>query len=236
MGLPTTSFCSSAAIAAVNPYWPPSFLRTTQILALLNCGHTSFKITAEVTLIRYCLPELPMSICAIQVLLLVCIALEPKHPCLAANLRIGIYNGKMFLSDYSATVDPPLNFNSNEMVKWWKISPLASTFCITRIAEVGQFWPILAYFGPNVLRFFLGHFFPLGASASHFRGSISNARGTFQPKTHASSHSFTSSCWPRFNIGCISDVVFICIWVILIYIYKKAKKRIIKSRFTQIFE
>ena len=58
---------------------------------------------AKVTLIRYWLPELPMSICAIQVLLLVCIALEPKHPCLAANLRIGIYNGKWFLTDYTAT-------------------------------------------------------------------------------------------------------------------------------------
>ena len=64
-------------------------------MALLNCGHTSFNIAAKVTLIKYWLPELPMSICAIQVLLLVCIALEPKHPCLAANLRIGIYNGEM---------------------------------------------------------------------------------------------------------------------------------------------
>ena len=87
--------------------------------------------------------------------------------------------------------------------------------------------PILANFGllwPKCAKVFLGHFFPLGASASRFQGSVSNARGTFQPKTHASSHSFTSSCWPRFNIGCISDVVFICIWVILIYIYIKNPK------------
>ena len=129
MGLPTTSFCSSAAIAAVNPYWPPSFLRTTQILALLNFGHTSFKIAAEVTLIKYCVPELPMSICAIQVLLLVCIALEPKHPCLAANLRIGICDGEMVFTDYTATVGRiSMLFSADPheisiLMKWWKISP-----------------------------------------------------------------------------------------------------------------
>ena len=148
--------------------------------------------------------------------------LTPSQPCLAANLRIGIYNGEMFLSYYSATVDPPLNFNSNEMVKNQPSSKQLLHYAHSRI------WPILAYFGfflanfgllwPKCAKVFLGHFFPLGASACHFQGSISNARGTFQPKTHASSHSFTSSCWPRFNIGCISDVVFICIWVILICI------------------
>ena len=46
---------------------------------------------------------------------------------------------------------------------------------------------ILVDFGKNVIRFFWGLCFSFGASTSHFQGSISNARGTFEPKTPPSS-------------------------------------------------
>ena len=46
---------------------------------------------------------------------------------------------------------------------------------------------ILVDFGKNVIRFFWGLCFSFGASISHFQGSISNARGTFEPKTPPSS-------------------------------------------------
>ena len=65
-----------------------------------------------------------------------------------------------------------INYNSDEMVK--KISPIACLracackFCIR----------ISVDFGKNVIRFFCGLCFSFGASTSHFRGSISNARVT----------------------------------------------------------
>ena len=53
-----------------------------------------------------------------------------------------------------------------------------------RIWDLGKFWPILAQlcFG-----FCEGKFFPVRGNTSHVQGSISNARRTFEPKTHPSS-------------------------------------------------
>ena len=71
-----------------------------------------------------------------------------------------------------------------------KISPLACLLArarqigIMHIGDFGKFWPILAQlcFG-----FCEGKFFPVRGNTSHVQGSISNARRTFEPKTHPSS-------------------------------------------------
>ena len=118
---------------------------------------------------------------------------QPDHWCLASNLRIGIYNGEMVLTDYSTTVGrilmiffgrSPWNFNSDEMVKK---SALQHVCAQNSHYVYTGFWPISAYFCSKVLRFFLSPIFPLSTSTWNFQGSISNARGTFEPKSHAMS-------------------------------------------------
>ena len=93
---------------------------------------------------------------------------------------------KWFLTYFSQTVGRILMVflaDPHEIsisMKWLKFSPIArlraraGNFCIA----------ILANF---VIQFYGGLCFHLGASTSHFQGSISNARGTFELKTTLSS-------------------------------------------------
>ena len=91
--------------------------------------------------------------------------------------------GKWFLTDYSATFGRILMISLADPheipIKWW-----ARNFCITRIADFGQFGPVLAQIS---FGFCVGYFFPVWGNLSHVQGSISNARGTPEPNTHHSS-------------------------------------------------
>ena len=117
----------------------------------------------------------------------------------AANLRIGIYNGKMVLADNSATVGRILMIFSADphensiLIKWWKISPLARLqkrarkICTLRIVDFGQFWPI---FAQKCFGFCNWKFFPAMGNTPNFQWSI---RGTFEPKTPTYNPNF----WPK---------------------------------------
>ena len=117
---------------------------------------------------------------------------KPNHTCLAANLRIGIYKGKWFLTDNSVSWSDLDDFFWQTPIKFqvrWngeKISPLA---CLRLSAQNSHlaysgFWPVLAQ---NSFGSCMRNFFPVWGNISHFQGSISSARRTFEPKTHPSS-------------------------------------------------
>jgi len=101
----------------------------------------------------------------------------------------------MVFNRNSSTVGRILMFSSADpheiliLIKWWKISPLARLqvrarkICIMRIVDFGQFWPI---FAQKCFGFRDGKFFPVMGNTWNFQGSISTARGTFEPKTHPS--------------------------------------------------
>ena len=84
--------------------------------------------------------------------------------------------GNRFLTDKSATVgrilmifsaDPyEWNFNSDVMVKKSALQHICARMHANLASRV---LPILACFGPDKLRFFRGHFFPLGHRLATFR-------------------------------------------------------------------
>ena len=89
----------------------------------------------------------------------------PPHWCLAANLRICVLNTEMVFNtestDFLATVGQilmthfdrtPWNFDSDEMQK---TSAPERTCAQNSHNAYSRFWPIGAYSGPNVHRFFL---------------------------------------------------------------------------------
>ena len=103
-------------------------------------------------------------------------------------VKPGIYGlaftmGKWFLTDNSAMVGRILMISSADpheiliLMKWWKNQPSTTS--------ASGFWPI---FAQKCCGFCDGKFFPVMRNTSNVQGSISTARATFEPKTHASSH------------------------------------------------
>ena len=112
--------------------------------------------------------------------------------------------GKWFLIDYSTSVGRILmNFSAdpNEIsipIKCWKNqSSSACKICTMGIANISQFWPISTQIS---FGFCVGKFFPVWGNTWNFLGSISTARGTFEPKTSPSS--------PNNPIFSAKDVLF----------------------------
>ena len=82
--------------------------------------------------------------------------------------RLNLKDGWSDLDDFFGR--PPWNFDFMR----------ARKICIMRIVDFGQFWPI---FAQKCFGFCDGKFFPVMGNTWNFQGSISTARGTFEPKT-----------------------------------------------------
>ena len=110
------------------------------------------------------------------------------------NLRIGIYNREMvfnrLLGNGWSNLDDFFGRSHEILIpmKWWKNQPSSTKFCITRIADFRQFWPVLAQIS---FGFCEGNFFPVRGNTWNFQGSISTARATFEPGYHSRSHYIT---------------------------------------------
>ena len=76
---------------------------------------------------------------------------------------------------YLVKISNPIQTSTSVGIRCKRASKFCE-FCITRIADFHQFLPVLAQIS------YRGAFSLFGAFTSHVQGSISNARGTFEPQ------------------------------------------------------
>ena len=110
--------------------------------------------------------------------------------------------GKLFLTDNSAKVGQILMIFSaapqeiSYPIKWWNNQPSstsASACARTLHYAHDGFWPI---FAQKCFGFCDGKFFPVMGNSWNFQGSISTARGTFEPKAPPTSP-YNPFFWPK---------------------------------------